>query len=46
LVAVLIKHPKAFGYSLAGHKGISPTIATLQIFLEGGAEPVENLVNG
>ena len=42
LMAVLRKHHKVFGYSLADLKGISPTIATHRIFLEDGVKPVSD----
>ena len=37
---ILMKHRKAFGYSMKDLKGINPMIATHRIFLEEGAEPV------
>jgi hypothetical protein len=42
LMVVLKIHCKAFGYSLDDLKGISPSIASHQIFMEDGAQPVAN----
>jgi hypothetical protein len=39
LLDVLIKHRKAFGYSLSDIKGVDPSIATHRIIMEDDAKP-------